>query len=93
MTPVRYALIPQAGGTCYVIGLIPLMRLLLYLHGYRRLSGLPGLCTPPLFVKYGPLIQVRQPGEGADDGPPVLLGGVCHWVTPEIQTAELRQLR
>ena len=53
---------------------------------------LPGFCAASLIVIYGPIVEVRQLWEGADECPPVLLSCNCDRVAPEIQAAKLRQL-
>lgn len=76
-------MLPQRVGQSYVFAVQQTQWLLI---------ALPGFCAAPLAIEYGPLIQVCEPWEGADDGPPVLLSGSRYWVAPKIQAADLRQL-
>ena len=51
----------------------------------------PGLCAAPLLVKDGPVVQVGQEGEGADEGLAVPLGRGSHRVALEVQASQARQ--
>lgn len=56
------------------------------------LSSLPGLCTPALGVKYGPIIQVCKGGYGRDDDLAVVTQIADGRVALEVQTAKIREL-